>query len=434
MKKIVFIGGGSAKFIREVIVDLFTFEALQDSQITLMDIDEGRVELSRRLVAKIIKDKRFKAKVEATTDQRKALKDADFVIITIMVGGYDYYKKDVEIPAKYGVFQTVSDTTGPGAIMRILRTAPVLKGLVENVKELSPSAWILNYSNPMAMNTGVLFKCGHERSVGLCHSIQGAPSWCLGKWLGINPDEIDYFAAGINHRNFYLKLEHKGRDLYPVLMKAAKRIVKESPAEAMRFELLKYLGYFPAEGPAHQAEYYPWFMKDKKTAAKYGAKIGCGYENDLNNFNKRSAEIREQIEGKTPISYTRSHEFCARIVNSIVSGETIRIYGNVPNRGLITNLLQEAIVEVPCLVDRNGVTPCAAGAIPPQLAAAMTPHVFLNEMAVDGVLNKDKALLLQALQCDPLTGAILTLPEIKNMFDELLEANSAYIKGWQQKG
>jgi len=431
MTKIAFVGGGSAKFIREVVVDLFSFEDFDGLKISLMDIDKGRVELSRRLVEKMIADRGLKAQVEATTDQRKALKDADFVIVTIMVGGYDCYKSDVEIPRKYGVLQTVSDTTGPGSIMRILRTAPVLKQIADNLKELSPKAWVLNYSNPMAMNTGVLFKCGHSRSVGLCHSIQGFPHWHLAKWLGLNPDEIDYFAAGINHRNFYLKLEHKGRDLYPDLMKAAKRVVKENPAEKIRFELLKYLGCFPAEGPDHQAEYYPWFMKDEKTAESYGGRVAWGYQNDLNHFKRRSAEITEQIEGKAPIRYERSNEFSARVVHSIVTGETIRIYGNVPNNGLVSNILQGAVVEVPCLVDRNGVTPCAVGAIPPQLAAVMAPHVFLNEMAVDAVLSKDRILLRQALQADPLTGAILTLPKIESLFNELLEANKSYLKGWR---
>lgn len=430
MKKITFIGGGSAKFIREVVVDLFSFEELQDSFISLMDVDKGRCELSRDLVAKIISDKRLKAKVEATTDRRKALKGADFVIITIMVGGYDCYKQDVEIPRKYGVLQSVSDTTGPGSIMRILRTAPVLKGIVDDLKELAPGAWVLNYSNPMAMNTGVLFKCGHTKSVGLCHSIQGCAEHCIAKWLGVEPGELDYTAAGINHRNFYLKLEHKGRDLYPELLKAERRVVKERPAEKMRFELLRYLGHFPAEGPSHQAEYYPWFMKDERTAAAYGAQIGWGYEVDLEHFKNRSAEIREQIRGKRPIRYERSNEFSARVVHAIVSGQTVKIYGNVPNNGLVSNLLQGAIVEVPCLVDRNGVQPCAMGAIPPQLAAVMTPHVFLNEMAVDAVLSKDKVLLRQALQADPLTSATLTLPKIEKMLGELLKANKSYLKGW----
>lgn len=427
MKKIAFIGGGSAKFIRELLIDLFSFDELTDSLITLMDIDETRLALSKKLLDKIIADRNLPAKVEATTDQRKAVKDADFIIISIMVGGYDCYKSDVEIPKKYGIFQTVSDTSGPGGIMRILRTAPVLKKLAEDVEELCPKAWILNYANPMTMNTRVLIRSGHNRTVGLCHSIQGSMEWCLGRWLGVKPDEIDYLAAGINHRNFYLKLEHKGRDLYPDLKALEKQIVKKAPIERPRFELIRYLGYFPAEGPLHQAEYYSWFLKNEEAAAYYGADVGGGYRIDSENFKNRSEEIKQQIDGSLPIKYERSCEYGARIIHSIITGNELKIYGNVLNSGLISNLPGDAIVEVPCLVDRNGVTPCRAGKIPPQLAAVMTPHIFLDEMAVEGVLTKDMTLLRQALQADPLTSAILTLPQIEKMFGELLEANREFL-------
>ncbi len=431
MRKIAFIGGGSAKFIRELLVDLFSFEDLRESLISLMDIDAERLALSKKLLEKMIAETGYPTRVETTASQREALKDANFVIISIMVGGYGCYKNDVEIPRKYGILQTVSDTTGPGGIMRILRTAPVLKKLAEDAQELCPKAWILNYANPMTMNTKVLHRAGHKRSVGLCHSIQGSMGWYLGSWLGVKPEEIDYFAAGINHRNFYLKLEHKGRDLYPDLKAAEERIVREKPIEKPRFELMKYLGYFPAEGPIHQAEYYPWFLKDEKTAEHYGADVGGGYRIDSANFKNKSEEIKSQIAGEKPISYGRSCEFGARIVHSIESGEELRIYGNVPNeRLLISNLPSDAIVEVPCLVDRNGITPCAVGAVPPQLAAVMTPHTYLDEMAVSGVLEKDRTLLRLALQADPLTSAILTLPKIESMLNELLEANKSYLQGW----
>ncbi len=429
MRKIAFIGGGSAKFVRELVVDLFSYKELENSTISLMDINKERLDLSRRLVEKIIKDRKLKAKVEASTDQRRAIKDADFIVITVMVGGYECYKRDVEIPRKYGVLQTVSDTTGPGAVMRILRTAPVLKKLVADAAELCPDAWILNYSNPMAMNVEVLNKCGHARSVGLCHSIQGCAVEIV-RWLGLDPAEVDYAAGGINHRNFYLKLERAGRDLYPDLLKIEKRIVKERPAERMRFELLRYLGAFPAEGPAHQAEYYPWIMKDATTAKYYGAEVGFGYEVDSKNFHNRSTEIREQIAGAKLIHYQRSNEYGVRIIHSLVTGSLRKFYGNVPNRGLISNLPSGAIVEVPCVVDRNGIIPCGVGAIPSQLAAVMTPHIWLSEMAVDAVLSKNRTLLRQAIQADPLSSAILTLPKIKAMTDELLAANKEYLKGW----
>ncbi|MCX6985163.1 MAG: alpha-galactosidase [Lentisphaerae bacterium] len=430
MKKITFIGGGSAKFIREVTVDLFSYEESRDCHISLMDIDAERVELSRKLVEKMIKDNGYAAKVEATTDQRKALAGADFVIVTIMVGGYDCYKKDVKIPGKYGVFQTVSDTTGPGAVMRILRTGGVMIKIAEDLKKVSPHAWILNYSNPMAMNVGVLAKCDYKNSVGLCHSIQGCYKQ-IARWLGINPDEIVYTAGGINHRDFYLKLEHKGRSIYPELLANAERIIKDAPAERMRFELLKYLGYFPAEGPMHQGEYYPWFAKDLKACEHYGAEVYWGYKIDSSHFKKRTLEIQKQLSGKVPVSYKRSDEYGARIINSMMTGKLRSFYGNVPNNGLISNLPHNAIVEVPCMVDRNGVTPCAIGDIPIQLASVISPHVYVNEMAVDAVLAKDRVLLRQAIQADPLTSAILTLPRIEKMTDELLEANRDYLKDWK---
>ncbi len=429
MRKIAFIGGGSAKFIRELAVDLFSFENLRESLICLMDINEERANLSKQLLQKMIKDRNLPAKVEVTTSQRSALKNADYIVISIMVGGHASYFSDVEIPKKYGIFQTVSDTTGPGGIMRILRTAPVLKELAENAQELCPKAWILNYANPMTMNTKVLNICGHSRTVGLCHSIQGSMGWYMGSWLGVKPEEIDYFAAGINHRNFYLKLEHKGRDLHPVLKSLEKKIVKERPIEKPRFELMKYLGYFPAEGPIHQAEYYQWFLKDMKRAKHYAAEIGGGYRWDTTNFYNRTKEVKAQISGKIPISYQRSCEFGAWIINALETGSCLKIYGNVPNNGLISNLPSSAIVEVPCAVDREGILPCAVGEIPPQLAAVMLPHISLDEMAVKAVLTKDRTLLRQAMQADPLTGAVLTLPEIENMFNDLFKANKAYHGG-----
>ena len=428
-RKIVFIGGGSAKFVREVVIDIFSYEELRDMTITLMDIDQKRVKLSEQLVKKIIRDRKLSARVESTLNQKKALEAADYVIITIMVGGYDFYKMDVAIPAQYGVFQSISDTTGPGGIMRIIRTSPVLQQIVKDLKEVAPDAWILNHANPMSMNTWTLLQSGHKRTIGLCHSIQGSYRGIAG-WLNLPPEEIQYSAGGINHINFYLTLEHNGRNIYPELLANAPRIIKKHPAERVRFELLEYLGYFPAEGPCHQAEYYPWFIKNKKMVNYYGAETFHGYHNDLKNFNNKFTEIKEQLAGRTPISYERSQEFTARIIHSLKTGQTRRFYGNVINERLIENLPPQAIVEVPCFAGKNGIAPHRVGTIPQQLAAVMTPHIHLHEMAVKGVLQKERALIRQAIQSDPLTGAILTLPKIKEMTDELLEANKDYIKDW----
>jgi alpha-galactosidase len=255
-RKVAFVGGGSAKFVRELVVDMFHFPELQETHICLMDIDLPRAQRSEKIVRKIIADRKLPATVEATIDQRKALDGADYVVITIMVGGFEAYWSDYEIPAKYGVHQAVRDTIGPGGMFRIVRTSPVLQSIVKNVRELAPRAWVLNYANPMAMNTWTLLACGQKRGVGLCHSIQGCYK-SIAKTLGIDPDEINYTAAGINHVDFYIRLEHKGKDIYPLFLAAAAQEIKANPQEKARFELLEYLVHFPAEGAWHQTEYYP---------------------------------------------------------------------------------------------------------------------------------------------------------------------------------
>jgi alpha-galactosidase len=429
MRKIVFIGGGSSKFIREVAIDLFGFKSLQSSRITLMDIDAERVRRSQLLVQRIIGDLKLDATVEATTDQRQALEGADYVVTTIMVGGFDHYHSDVAIPERYGVTQAVSDTIGPGAVMRAVRTVPVLRKLAHDVKELCPHAWILNYANPMAMNTWTLLDCGHERTVGLCHSLQHTYRTLAG-WAGVPHEQVQYTAAGINHINFYLRLEHNGKDLYPVLRQRADRIVAENPNERVRFELLDHLGYFPAEGPSHQTEYYPWFRKNEELVKHYAVETYWGYNLDSEGSRKRTEEVEQQIAGKLPIQYGQSLEYAARIIHSLEEGEPRVFYGNVRNRGLIENLPAEAVVEVPCLVDRNGIFPCRMGRIPPQLAAVMTPHIHIHEMAVNGALRRDRRLIEQAIQADPLTGAVLTLPRIREMTRELLKENASYTQDW----
>lgn len=427
MKKIVFVGGGSCKFVRELTADLFTFPALEDLQFTVMDIHRERGERSVRLLQRMIAERGMAATVEFEGDRRRALEGADYVIITIMVGGFDHYHSDVEIPARYGIYQTVSDTIGPGGVFRTVRTAPVLQGLAQDLRAVAPDAWVLNYANPMAMNVWTLEGCGHQRVVGLCHSIQYCHRVISG-WLGLPPEDVRYTAAGINHINFYLTLLHQGRDLYPELLARQDEIVRREPGELARFELLRYLGHFPAEGPAHQSEYYPWFRKTPEMVEHYAAPTYWGYNVDSQMFEERAREIEDQIAGRTPISYARSLEFGAHIINALEGGDQCTIYGSVRNRGLIANLPAQAVVEVPCLVDGNGIFPCAMGTIPPQLAAVMQPHIAVHEMAVRGALEHDRTLIRQAIQADPLTGAILTLPRIECLVDDLFEANRDYWK------
>ncbi len=430
MAKIVFVGAGSSKFVREVVVDLVSFPELRRSHICLMDIDQERLERSEKIVRKIIGDLKIDARLEATTDQRRALDGANYVLITIMVGGFKHYKSDVAIPEKYGVTQAVSDTSGPGGVFRIVRTSPVLEKIVRDLRELSPQAWILNYANPMSMNCWTLDLCGHPRTVGLCHSIQGMYPQ-IAQWLNVPAAEIKYAAAGINHVNFYLKLEHGKENLYPRLAAAAERIIREYPAERVRFELLEYLGYYPAEGPYHQSEYYSWFRKNQAAADHYAVETYWGYKVDWEYYRHKTAQIERQIAGAEPIQYDRSLEYGARIIHAMESDEAEIFYGNVRNRGLIENLPAEAIVEVPCVADRNGIFPCRMGRIPTQLAAVMSPHIHLHELAVQGVLRKDRRMILQAIQTDPLTGTVLALPKIREMVNELFEENALYTRDWR---
>ena len=246
-RKITFIGGGSSKFIREVVVDLFTYPALEDSHIELMDVDAERVRRSENIVRKIIEQRKVAATVSSTTDRRKAIDGSSYLVITFMVGGFKAYYSDVAIPLKYGVSQTVSDTTGPGGVFRTIRTTPELRKIAADLLELAPGAWVLNYANPMSMNILALTRSGITKAVGLCHSIQHLHRQ-ISTWLGLPKEEVKYSAGGINHINFYLTVTHHDQDLYPRLLSEKARIVHENPAEIVRFELLEYLGYFPAEG------------------------------------------------------------------------------------------------------------------------------------------------------------------------------------------
>lgn len=430
MRRIVFIGGGSSKFVREVVVDLFSFEALQDSQIVLMDIHEERLRRSERLVQKIIADRGLPAAVSATTDQRAALEGADYVIVTVMVGGFEHYASDTAIPCKYGVWPTVGDTIGPGGVFRTVRTAPVLKKLVEDLQQIAPRAWLLNYANPMAMNLWAIRDCGYTRAVGLCHSIQSTYR-SVARWLDIPHEEVTYTAAGINHVNFYLTLERNGRDLYPDLQAASERIVAQEPHLRVWFDLLEALEHIPAEGPAHQLEYYPWFRKTQAQVAHYAVETGWGYDLDSRMARERIAEVEAQIADHVPISYERSREYGAWIVHALETDTVFSFYGNVPNHGLIENLPAQAIVEVPCLSDRNGIFPCRMGRIPVSLAAVMAPHIAVHEMAVQGTFQKDRRLIRRAIQSDPLTAAVLSLPQIRDMVDELFASNRDYTADWK---
>jgi len=428
--KVTFIGGGSAKFVAGLVRDLFSFEPLGDSTICLMDIDEERLARSRRLVRKMIADRDLPATVTSTTDQREAIEGADYVIVTVMVGGFRHYESDGAIPVKYGVLPTVGDTIGPGAVFRLIRTAPVVHEIVRNVKETAPDAWVFNYTNPMAMITWAFLAAGHERTVGLCHSIQGSYRQ-IADFLGIDWRQVRYTAGGINHVDFYLTLQHEGRDLYPMLLAKKDEILARHPDLRVKFELLEHLGYWPAEGQHHQTEYFPWFRKNRPMGEEhYAIETMWGYHFDKRINAELDRIVENRIAGREPIDYERSFEYGAWMIHSIETDTPRLVYGNVGNRGLIENLPPQAVVEVPCHVDGGGVRPGRVGKLPLSLAAAMTPHVLCHEMAIQGVLHKDRRLIHQAVQADPMTAAVLTLPKIRDMVDELFQENAEYVRDW----
>ncbi|MDI3531614.1 MAG: alpha-galactosidase, partial [Candidatus Atribacteria bacterium] len=412
MPKIVLIGAGSVVFAQKLIIDLITFPALRESVFSLVDIDEERLELITQLTERLKEQQDLPITVEASTNRREVLKDADYVINMIQVGGLDAYRLDVEIPRKYGIDQTVGDTLGPGGVFRALRTVPVLLEICRDIEELCPDALLINYSNPMAMLCWSINKSTKVKNVGLCHSVQGTAR-TLAEFIGVKvddstkyedetseffykpmPPDVDYWVAGINHQAWFLEFRYKGEDAYPLLWKAM-----ENPEiyqqEIVRFEIMKHFGYFVTESSHHMSEYVPYFRKNPEMIKKFIPKRWDYYEICKQGLDPYLDKIRRQIRGEIPIEIKRSLEYGAYIINSIETGELSRINGNVQNTDLITNLPQNCCVEVPCLVDKLGIHPCYVGDLPPQLAALNRTNINVQEAAVEGILQKNKKLIYE---------------------------------------
>lgn len=424
MPKITFIGAGSTVFAKTLIGDALGFPELADSTITLFDIDEDRLSTSAAVAARIRDTLGVSARIEATTDRERALDGADFAITTINVGGYrPATRTDFEVPKRYGLRQTIGDTLGIGGIMRALRTIPVLVDIAADMRRLCPDVLHLLYSNPMAMNCWALDRAGGVRTVGLCHSVQGTARQ-LADDLGVPYEQIDYLAAGINHMAFYLSLEHRGEDLYPALA----RVIEEGRIpdwNRVRYEAFSHLGYFVTESSEHFSEYVPWFIKEGRPDLI--ERFSIPLDEYLGRCERQIVgwgALRHSLEaGGEPLEVTRSEEYGARIIHSVVTGEPRVIYGNVANRGLIDNLPDGCCVEVPCLVDANGVQPTRVGALPPQLAALMQTNVNVQSLTVEAVLTGKREHVYHAALLDPHTAAELDPRQIHALVDELLEAH-----------
>ncbi len=435
MARITFIGAGSFGFTRTLVKDILTFTLLEDSTIVLMDINTERLNYITKAVNKIISAGKYPAKVVSTTNRAEALKGADAVICTILSGDVDVWRYDIEIPKKYGVDTNVGDTRGPSGIFRALRTLPVMLSICKDIERYCPNAIFLNYTNPMAMLCHAMQKTSKITVSGLCHSVQGTAEM-LARWAGVPYDEVDYVCAGINHQAWYLDFKHKNRDLYPKLNKAVRENKKIYNEEHVRNEMFIHLGYYVTESSGHNSEYNAWFRKRPDLIKKYcssGTNWNPGhYAYILTEYSKRGKNRKWQKDieewlAKPEIDIKRGHEYAAFIINAWMGGDLFKFNGNVPNKGLITNLPYDACVEVPVVAGRNKLDSIHVGELPPQLATLNNISVAIENMAVDASLNGDAEMVFHAIAYDPLTSAVLSLAEIRKMVQEMLNKNKAYL-------
>jgi alpha-galactosidase len=438
MVKIAFIGAGSLGFTRDLVRDVLTFPLLQDATLSLMDIDPERLEFARRSVQRIIDMGKYPARVSATLDRVEALRDADIVLVTILSGSTEVWRYDIEIPKQYGVDINVGDTRGPAGIFRALRTIPVMLDIAKDIERYCPNAVLLNYTNPMAMLCRALQRKSFIRLTGLCHSVQGT-ALMLSYWIGAPHKEITYTCAGLNHMAWYLKYEWNGKDAYPLIRKAITERPQIYNHEIVRNEMFLHLDYYVTESSGHNSEYNAWFRKRPDLIEKYclnGTGWNAGeYAYILKEYQEKENtwkdEARLWFADQTPIELERGKEYAAYIINALMGGEPFTFNGNVPNTGLVTNLPEGACVEVPVWVSRKGFEPVHVGALPPQCAALTNLTAQIEEMAVEGALTGDPRLVFQAICYDPLTSAVLSLAEIRQMVNQMFEQNKAYLTNFK---
>jgi Alpha-galactosidases/6-phospho-beta-glucosidases, family 4 of glycosyl hydrolases len=438
--KITFIGAGSTVFARNVLGDCMCTPALQECELALYDIDANRLADSEIILSAINKNvNQGRAKITTylgVENRKEALRGSAFVVNAIQVGGYDPSTKiDFEIPKKYGLRQTIGDTTGVAGIMRGLRTIPVLREFAQDIEEVCPDALFLNYTNPMSILTGYMQRYTGVKTVGLCHSVQNCSKEILTN-VGLEEklEGRTDFIAGINHMAWLLKIEDaKGEDLYPLIRKMAKeKNSKEIHKDMVRFEYIQHLGHYCTESSEHNAEYNNFFIKDKypELIEKYNIPLDeyprrCIKQ--IADWEKEKADILK--DGK--ITHERSQEYASYIMEAITLDKPYKIGGNVLNTGLIENLPADACVEVPCMVDANGINPCHVGKLPVQLAAMNMTNVNVHLLAIEAAVTKNRDYIYNAAMLDPHTSSELSIDAIRSMCDEMIEAHGDYMKDFQ---
>jgi len=441
MAKIAIIGAGSIIFCKTLLNDLFATPVLKGSTYALMGPTMWKLEKMRTYAQRVIDKNKLSATVYCTTDRRDALGGADYVILMFQVGGLDAYRHDYEIPMKYGVDQCIGDSLGPGGVFRCLRTAPVLMGIGKDVEELCPGAYVLNYVNPMGAVCTTAGRATSLNMVGLCHGVQTTLDLIAG-YTDVPKEKIDYLCAGINHMAWFLKIHSEGKDLYPLL-----KANMEKPAyyknEKVRGEVMRHCGYFMTESTGHLSEYLPWFRKNRAALDRYCDEPAFGGETGA--YYKYSIMVAEKFAETDVLSIEtgelepRSKEYCSYIIEAIETGVPFRFNGNVRNDGFIANLPCDATVEVPIYADKEGLHPFTVGRLPVQLAALNQSNVSVQGLAADAGILGDPELAFWAVAMDPLTSAVLTLKETRDMVREMLEAQAQWLpqfagKSLAQKG
>lgn len=435
--KITFMGAGSTVFAKNVLGDCMCTPALCESEIALYDIDKERLEESEIILSAInknVNDGKAQIKSYLGVESRKeALKNADFVVNAIQVGGYEPSTViDFEIPRKYGLKQTIADTMGIGGIMRALRTIPVIEEFARDMEEVCPNAYFLNYTNPMAMLTGFMQRYTKVKTIGLCHSVQVCSEHLL-KDLEME-DKLQgrkELIAGINHMGWLLEIYDKdGNDLYPEIRKRALTKNKsEKHNDMVRYEYIKHFGYYCTESSEHNAEYNPYFIKSNypELIDKFNIPLD-EYPRRCVDQIKRWKDEKEKILNNGNVTHERSLEYASYIMEAIVTGKPYKIGGNVLNNNLIENLSKDACVEVPCLVDNMGIHPTYVGKLPTQLAAMNMTNINAQLLTIEAAVTKDKNKIYQAAMLDPHTAAELSIDDIIKMCDEMIEAHGEYMK------
>ncbi|MWV46005.1 alpha-galactosidase [Paenibacillus sp. HJL G12] len=432
MSKITFIGAGSTVFVKNVLGDVMSTPALQGFELALFDIDPERLQDSERLLNSIKNTLGSTCVIKAYSDRKAALKGAKYVINAIQVGGYDPCTiTDFEIPKKYGLRQTIADTLGIGGIFRNLRTIPVMLDFARDMQEVCPDAQFLNYTNPMAVLTNVMNTVGGIRTVGLCHSVQHCVSE-LFKALDMDQTGVESKIAGINHMAWLLEVKKDGVDLYPEIKRRAAEKQKEKHHDMVRFELMLRFGYYVTESSEHNAEYHPYFIKKSypELIERYNIPLDEYPRRCVNQINGWK-EMREKIFASENIEHTRSKEYASYIMEAMETNVPFKIGGNVMNTGLITNLPKEACVEVPCLVDRSGISPTFVGDLPPQLAALNRTNINTQLLTIEAAVTGKKEHIYHAAMLDPHTAAELSLDDIVALCDDLIEAHGSWLPAFK---